>query len=211
MDFLSRFSLFFKLTSGSPIDIITIERLPRIQIYAMASQGYRQKGSTSDVDDGASDLSSDSVRSIPTSVHSPTQRQPAETSCATLSSASSPAYSVPVSAYSLTQRQSDAIEHDTSSSASDGLRVVPASAYSLTNPYARDGPQRDPAYLQSVERSNPQQGPSFPRRYATRRVRLVQGTVLSLKYPVPSAIKNAVQPKYRGVDGSPGEFLNMRC
>jgi chitin synthase len=34
---------------------------------------------------------------------------------------------------------------------------------------------------------------------------------LSIDYPVPSAIKNAVQAKYRDVEGGFGDFHNMRC
>ncbi|KAI1402980.1 glycosyltransferase family 2 protein [Hypoxylon fuscum] len=48
------------------------------------------------------------------------------------------------------------------------------------------------------------------KRYATRKVKLVQGSVLSVDYPVPSAIKNAVQAKYRDTESGSGEFLNMR-
>lgn len=44
------------------------------------------------------------------------------------------------------------------------------------------------------------------KRSDTRRIKLVQGTVLSVDYPVPSAIKNAMQVGYRGTD----EFSNMR-
>lgn len=50
------------------------------------------------------------------------------------------------------------------------------------------------------------------RRYATRKVKLVQGAVLSVDYPVPSAIRNAVQAKYRGdLEGGSEEFSHMRC
>ncbi len=48
------------------------------------------------------------------------------------------------------------------------------------------------------------------KRYATRKVKLVQGSVLSIDYPVPSAIRNAVQPKYRDVEGNNEEFFKMR-
>lgn len=48
------------------------------------------------------------------------------------------------------------------------------------------------------------------KRYATRKVKLVQGSVLSIDYPVPSAIRNAVQPKYRDEEASSEEFLKMR-
>ncbi|KAI3325904.1 glycosyltransferase family 2 protein [Xylariaceae sp. AK1471] len=52
--------------------------------------------------------------------------------------------------------------------------------------------------------------PGGLKRYATRKVKLVQGSVLSVDYPVPSAIKNAVQPKYRDTESGTGEFTNMR-
>jgi chitin synthase len=49
------------------------------------------------------------------------------------------------------------------------------------------------------------------KRYATRKVKLVQGTVLSVDHPVPSAIKNAVQAKYRNdLEGGNEEFTTMR-
>ncbi len=49
------------------------------------------------------------------------------------------------------------------------------------------------------------------RRYATRKVKL-QGSVLSVDYPVPSAIRNAVQSKYRNeLEGGSEEFTHMRC
>ncbi|KAI1495195.1 chitin synthase [Biscogniauxia mediterranea] len=52
--------------------------------------------------------------------------------------------------------------------------------------------------------------PGGLKRYATRKVKLVQGSVLSVDYPVPSAIKNAVQAKYRDAESGTGEFVNMR-
>lgn len=48
------------------------------------------------------------------------------------------------------------------------------------------------------------------KRFNTRKVKLVQGSVLSIDYPVPSAIKNAVQPQYRDVEGGNEEFMKMR-
>ncbi|KAJ5190873.1 Chitin synthase C [Penicillium cinerascens] len=48
-------------------------------------------------------------------------------------------------------------------------------------------------------------------RYPTRRIKLVHGTVLSVDYPVPSAIRNAVQAKYRDLEGDPSEeFTHLR-
>lgn len=50
------------------------------------------------------------------------------------------------------------------------------------------------------------------RRYPTRRIKLVKGTVLSVDYPVPSAIRNAIEPKYRDLEeGQSEEFTHMRC
>jgi len=48
------------------------------------------------------------------------------------------------------------------------------------------------------------------KRYATRKVKLVQGRVLSIDYPVPSAIRNAVQQKYLDPEGNNEEFFKMR-
>ena len=48
-------------------------------------------------------------------------------------------------------------------------------------------------------------------RYKTRRVKLT-GPVLSVDYPVPSAIQNAIQAKYRNdLEGGSEEFTHMRC
>ncbi|KAJ4310736.1 Chitin synthase, class 3 [Fusarium piperis] len=48
-------------------------------------------------------------------------------------------------------------------------------------------------------------------RSKTRKVKLVQGSVLSIDYPVPSAIKNAIEPRYREGPGSvEEEFTKMR-
>ena len=50
------------------------------------------------------------------------------------------------------------------------------------------------------------------KRHATRKVKLVQGSVLSVDYPVPSAIGNAIQAKYRNdLEGGSEEFTHMRC
>lgn len=77
--------------------------------------------------------------------------------------------------------------------------------------YGRPVSSVDP-YESWVRRQQPgaQQGGGGLKRYATRKVKLVQGSVLSIDYPVPSAIKNAVQPKYRDVEGGSEEFYKMR-
>ncbi|GIJ90880.1 hypothetical protein Asppvi_009845 [Aspergillus pseudoviridinutans] len=49
------------------------------------------------------------------------------------------------------------------------------------------------------------------RRLPTRKIKLVQGSVLSVDYPVPSAIRNSIEPKYRdGGDVSVEEFTHLR-
>ncbi|KAJ5646223.1 hypothetical protein N7490_002595 [Penicillium lividum] len=48
------------------------------------------------------------------------------------------------------------------------------------------------------------------RRYPTRKIKLVQGFVLSADYPVPSAIQNAMQKEYRETEEFAEEFSHMR-
>jgi chitin synthase len=49
------------------------------------------------------------------------------------------------------------------------------------------------------------------KRYATRKVKLVQNRVLSIDYPAPSAIRNSVQSKYRqDLEYGSEEFTHMR-
>lgn len=50
------------------------------------------------------------------------------------------------------------------------------------------------------------------RRYATRKIKLTAGQALSIDHPVPSAIQNAIQTKYRqaDVEGGSEEFTHMR-
>lgn len=49
------------------------------------------------------------------------------------------------------------------------------------------------------------------RRYATRKVKLQHGSVLSVDHPVPSAIQNSVQAKYRNdLESGSEEFTHMR-
>ncbi|KAJ5604343.1 hypothetical protein N7510_009497 [Penicillium lagena] len=49
------------------------------------------------------------------------------------------------------------------------------------------------------------------RRYPTRKIKLVKGSILSVDYPVPSAIQNAIQEKYRELEeGFPEEFTHLR-
>jgi chitin synthase len=77
----------------------------------------------------------------------------------------------------------------------------------VASPYARSETSSTEAWRQ---RQAPTGGNL--RRYATRKVKLVQGSVLSVDYPVPSAIQNAVQAKYRNdLEGGSEEFTHMRC
>lgn len=49
------------------------------------------------------------------------------------------------------------------------------------------------------------------KRSRTRKVKLVQGSVLSANYPVPSAVQNAVEPRYRNAEGiDEEEFTQLR-
>lgn len=74
------------------------------------------------------------------------------------------------------------------------------------SPYARSDTSSTEAWRQ-------RQAPTGMRRYATRKIKLQQGQVLAIDYPVPSAIQNAVQAKYRqpDVEGGSEEFTHMRC
>ncbi|KAF2106198.1 BcCHSIII, class III chitin synthase [Lophiotrema nucula] len=47
------------------------------------------------------------------------------------------------------------------------------------------------------------------KRSSTRKVKLVDGEVLSADYPVPSAVRNATEPRYRELSGT-NEFTHMR-
>ncbi|KAK5069400.1 Chitin synthase, class 3 [Lithohypha guttulata] len=75
-------------------------------------------------------------------------------------------------------------------------------AGAIANPYARSD---------STEAWRARQNLSQIKRYPTRKVKLVQGSVLSIDYPVPSAIQNAIQLKYRqDLEGGSEEFTHMR-
>ena len=91
---------------------------------------------------------------------------------------------------------------------------------SLDDPTAAFGvPGRAPSPYERSETSSTEAwkqrqapGATSLRRYATRKVKLVQGSVLSVDYPVPSAIQNSVQAKYRNdLEGGSEEFTHLRC
>ena len=77
----------------------------------------------------------------------------------------------------------------------------------VPSPYARSETSSTEAWKQRQ-----QQNTSGLKRYKTRKVNLIHGSVLSLDYPVPSAIQNSVQAKYRqDLEGGHEEFTHMRC
>ncbi|MCJ1475119.1 Chitin synthase, class 2 [Lambiella insularis] len=74
------------------------------------------------------------------------------------------------------------------------------------SPYGGNEPGSTEAWRQ---RQMP--GATGLKRYATRKVKLVQNSVLSVDHAVPSAIQNAVQAKYRNdLEGGSEEFTHMR-
>lgn len=81
------------------------------------------------------------------------------------------------------------------------------------NAYQRSDSPYSRAETNSTEAWRQRQAPNAGglQRYATRKVKLVQGAVLSVDHPVPSAIKNAIQAKYRqDLEGGSEEFTTMR-
>lgn len=112
----------------------------------------------------------------------------------------------------------DAAYHDPYSA---GENNNPAAAFGVpgrvASPYARSETSSTEAWRQRQAPGGPSGGSSSGgggglRRYATRKVKLVQGAVLSVDYPVPSAIQNAIQAKYRNdLEGGSEEFTHMRC
>ncbi|CBF87020.1 CHSB_EMENI CHITIN SYNTHASE B (CHITIN-UDP ACETYL-GLUCOSAMINYL TRANSFERASE B) (CLASS-III CHITIN SYNTHASE B) [Aspergillus nidulans FGSC A4] len=123
----------------------------------------------------------------------------------------------PTSGYSLTESYApDAAYHDPYSanqSVYSGHSENPAAAFGVpgrvASPYARSETSSTEAWRQ--RQAGAAGGGNGLRRYATRKVKLVQGSVLSVDYPVPSAIQNAIQAKYRNdLEGGSEEFTHMR-
>ncbi|BAE62281.1 chitin synthase [Aspergillus flavus] len=124
----------------------------------------------------------------------------------------------PTSGYSLTETYApDAGFHDpystTGSVYSGNSAENPAAAFGVpgrvASPYARSETSSTEAWRQRQAPGGG--GGGGLRRYATRKVKLVQGSVLSVDYPVPSAIQNAIQAKYRNdLEGGSEEFTHMR-
>ncbi|KAF9884783.1 hypothetical protein FE257_001273 [Aspergillus nanangensis] len=71
--------------------------------------------------------------------------------------------------------------------------------------------EQNPFLASSSSQTRQPSATSTLRRLPTRKIRLVQGSVLSVDYPVPSAIRNSVEPQYRdGGDVSAEEFTHLR-
>ncbi|KAF2203631.1 chitin synthase B [Delitschia confertaspora ATCC 74209] len=89
----------------------------------------------------------------------------------------------------------------------------PAADFGVSNrapsPYSRSETSSTEAWRQ---RQQPGGGAAGGlKRGLTRKVKLVQGSVLSADYPVPSAIQNAIQAKYRNdLESGSEEFTHMR-
>ncbi|KAL8646294.1 MAG: hypothetical protein Q9210_006220, partial [Variospora velana] len=126
----------------------------------------------------------------------------------------------PESRYSLTESYAGA-HHGGAAPAYNGqLDNYSSSGNTLNDPTAAFGvPGRAPSPYERSETSSTEawrqrQAPTAAnnlRRYATRKVKLGQGSVLSVDYPVPSAIQNAIQQKYRSdLEGGSEEFTHMR-
>jgi len=115
----------------------------------------------------------------------------------------------PISAYSLTETYATPgtapASYNNEYSGSVGHQLE-------DNPYTRTASPYSRADTDSTEAWRQRQAPGNGlKRYATRKVKLVQGSVLSVDHPVPSAIKNAIQMKYRqDLEGGTEEFTHMR-
>jgi chitin synthase len=80
----------------------------------------------------------------------------------------------------------------------------------VPSPYSRSETGSTEAWRQRQVPGGPA-AQSGLKRNATRKVKLVQGSVLSADYPVPSAIQNAVQAKYRNdLESGSEEFTHLR-
>ncbi|KAK8185703.1 chitin synthase-domain-containing protein [Phyllosticta citribraziliensis] len=133
----------------------------------------------------------------------------------------------PVSAYSLTETYADgssatAPGYTASSAYSAGYNEADdvyggtdaAQSFGVPNrtpsPYSRSETSSTEAWRQRQQPGG-QGGGGGLKRGLTRKVRLVQGAVLSADYPVPSAIQNAIQAKYRNdLESGSEEFTHMR-
>jgi chitin synthase len=128
----------------------------------------------------------------------------------------------PQSAYSLTETYADNStttrypgQHDNGSDVySAAGRYDPAAEFGAParapSPYDRSETSSTADWRQRQQPGGAAAGGL--KRGMTRKVKLVQGSVLSADYPVPSAIQNAIQAKYRNdLESGSEEFTHMRC
>ena len=126
----------------------------------------------------------------------------------------------PHSTYSLTESyandrptQYPGQSHETGTNYSVTGGYDPASDFGAgqraPSPYERSETSSTEAWRQ---RQQPGGQAGGLKRGMTRKIKLVQGSVLSADYPVPSAIQNAIQAKYRNdLESGSEEFTHMRC
>ncbi|KAF2003762.1 glycosyltransferase family 2 protein [Amniculicola lignicola CBS 123094] len=89
--------------------------------------------------------------------------------------------------------------------------AAPHAAGRSHSPYNRSETSSTEAWRQRQQPGGGVPGGGGLKRGLTRKVKLVQGSVLSADYPAPSAIQNAIQAKYRNdLESGSEEFTHMR-
>ncbi|RSL39417.1 Chitin synthase 1 [Fusarium sp. AF-6] len=121
----------------------------------------------------------------------------------------------PVSAYSLTESYAPGASTTPQPGAGYGEHTGSFGQFGANLDQPAPFPRPDSAFDPEDSWVERQQQPVIGKggglkRFNTRKVKLIQGSVLSIDYPVPSAIKNAVQARYRDVEGGNEEFMKMR-
>lgn len=119
----------------------------------------------------------------------------------------------PSSVYSLTESYApDATErHPFDASTRSNEAYEPLSPYnhrSLRQKTLSSNLVSDESWVQRQQSAEEGTG---VKRSRTRKVKLVQGSVLSANYPLPSAVQNAIEPRYRNAEGvDEEEFTHLR-
>jgi chitin synthase len=119
----------------------------------------------------------------------------------------------PVSAYSLTESYAPGASSTMPGQAPTGYGDGGFGQFGNLDaaaPFPRPDSAFDPEDSWVERQQQPQMTGGGLGRSKTRKIKLVQGSVLSIDYPVPSAIKNAVQPQYRDAESGTEEFHKMR-
>lgn len=121
----------------------------------------------------------------------------------------------PVSAYTLSESYAPGVQQTQPGLDSYGGQTY-TSGYDPSGGYGGYAPERpisamDPDDSWVRRQQVPQAEGGGLKRFKTRKVKLKEGLVLSLDYPVPSAIRNAAQPKYyENTESGQEEFFKMR-